>query len=65
MPKINKGFNQAEYVAGYHKEHYKKKTAAFTKEEAEKMEKAAKKAGMTCSAYIKMAVKEKMERDGM
>lgn len=65
MPKINKGFNQAEYIAKHHKEHYKKKTGVFTIEEAERMEDAAKKAGVTCSVYIKMAAKEKMERDGM
>lgn len=63
MPKVNNGFNQAEYVQNYHREHYKKLTAAFTKEEAEQVESAADRAGLTKSAYIKMAVFEKIERE--
>lgn len=63
MPKVNTKFNQAEYVQNYHREHYKKITAAFTKAEAEEVEAAAKRAGLTKSAYIKTAVFEKIERD--
>lgn len=63
MPKINKEFNQAEYVANYQREHYKKITAAFTKEEAAEVEQAAEASGLTRSAYIKQAVAEKIDRD--
>lgn len=63
MPKINNGFNQAEYVQQYHREHYKKITAAFTKEEAERVETAAANAGVSKSQYIKQAVFEKIERE--
>jgi hypothetical protein len=63
MPRITGEFNQAEYNKQYHKEHYKKLTAAFTKEEAEQVEAAAENAGLTKSAYIKAAVFEKIERE--
>ena len=63
MPKINKEFNQAVYVANYHREHYKKITAAFTKAEAGELEQAAEASGLTRSAYIKQAVAEKIDRD--
>lgn len=63
MPKINNGFNKAEYDQAYTKEHYKKITSVFTKAEAEEVEAAAKRAGLTKSAYIKTAVFEKIERD--
>ena len=56
MPKVTKDFDQAAYTKAYHKEHYKKLTAAFTKEEAERVEAAAAAAGMTKSAFIKRAV---------
>ncbi len=61
MPKVNHDFNQAEYTKQYHKEHYKKLTAAFTKEEAQAVEEAANAAGMTKSQFIKTAVFEKIE----
>lgn len=64
MPKVNHGFNKYEYDQAYTREHYKKLTAAFTKAEAERVEAAADKAGLTKSAYIKNAVFEKMEREG-
>lgn len=63
MPKINKEFNQAEYVQQYHREHYKKITAAFTKSEAAKVEAAAANAGISKSTFIKQAVFEKIERE--
>ena len=63
MPRINKEFNQAEYIQQYHKAHYKKITAAFTKKEAESVEAAAAAAGISKSQYIKAAVFEKMERE--
>lgn len=64
MPKLEKQFNQAAYTKAYHKEHYKKITAAFTIEEAEKVDAAAQSAGLSKSAFIKSAVMEKIEKDG-
>lgn len=63
MPKINTGFNKAEYDQAYHKMKYKNLAAAFTKEEAQEVEEAATAAGVSKSQYIKQAVFEKMERD--
>ena len=64
MPKVNKdGFNQAAYVQQYHREHYKKITAAFKLDEAQELERAAEAAGMTKSTYIKRAVMEQISRD--
>ena len=63
MPKVNNNFNQAEYVQKYHREHYKKLTAAFTKEEAARVEEAAASAGVSKSQYIKTATLEKVERE--
>lgn len=63
MPKINNSFNKSEYDQAYHKAKYKNLAAAFTKEEAEKVEAAANNSGMTKSQYIKTAVFEKMERE--
>ena len=63
MPKIEKTFNKTEYDKQYHREHYKKLTAAFTKEEAARVEEAAATAGVSKSQYIKTATLEKVERD--
>ena len=63
MPKITKEFDKAAYDKAFQNEHYKKITAAFTKEEAQQVEAAAEAAGLTRSAYIKQAVREKMERE--
>lgn len=63
MPRVNNGFNKSEYDQAYIREHYKKITSVFTKEEAEQVEAAADRAGLTKSAYIKAAVFEKIERE--
>lgn len=63
MPKVTKEFNKAEYDKQFQREHYKKITAAFTKEEAAKVEAAAAAAGVSKSQYIKQAVFDKMERE--
>lgn len=63
MPKVIKEFDKSEYDKAFQREHYKKLTAAFTKEEAAKVEAAADRAGVTKSAYIKKAVFEKIERE--
>lgn len=62
MPKLTKEFDKAAYDKAFQNEHYKKITAAFTKEEAQEVEAAAARAGLTRSAFIKLAVREKMER---
>lgn len=62
MPKVNTGFNKAEYDQQYHKKNYKNVSVVFKHEEAEQLEEAAAKLGMSKSAYIKEAVKEKIER---
>ena len=63
MPKVNHGFNKSEYDQAYIREHYKKITSVFTKEEAAKVETAAAAAGISKSQYIKQAVLEKIERE--
>lgn len=63
MPKVTKEFDKAAYDKAFQRKHYKKLTAAFTKEEAEQVESAAGRAGLTKSAYIKTAVFEKIERE--
>lgn len=63
MPKVNRDFNKSEYDKAYQREHYKKLTAAFTIEEAKRVEAAATASGMSKSQYIKSAVFEKMERE--
>ena len=63
MPKVTKEFNKAEYDKQFQRERYKKITAAFTKEEAAEVERAAEASGLTRSAYIKQAVFEKIDRD--
>lgn len=64
MPKVTKEFNKAEYDKQFQRKHYKKITAAFTKEEAAEVETAADAAGISKSQYIKAAVFEKMKREG-
>ena len=64
MPKVTKDFDKAAYDKAYHKKHYKQSTVVFTIDEANRVETAAKSAGMTKSAFIKSAVLEKLERDG-
>lgn len=61
MPKVSK-FNKSEYDQAYHKAKYKNLAAAFTKEEAERVEAAAAAAGMTKSAFIKRAVMQEVEK---
>ena len=63
MPKLTKEFDKAAYDKAFQRENYKKITAAFTKEEAQEVEAAAARAGLTRSAFIKEAVREKMERE--
>lgn len=65
MPKVNHKFNKYEYDQAYTREHYKKITSVFTKTEAENVEAAAAAAGISKSQYIKTAVFEKMEGEGM
>lgn len=63
MPKTNNKFNKSEYDQAYHKKNYKNVSIVFKHDEAEQVEEAAKRAGLTKSAYIKAAVFEKMERE--
>ena len=63
MPKINNGFNKAEYDQAYHKKNYKNVSVVFKLGEAEELEQAAEASGLTKSAYIKQAVFEKIDRD--
>lgn len=63
MPKINKGFNQAEYNAEYHKKHYKNISVVLKLDEAAALDEAVKLAGVKRSAYIKSAILEKIERE--
>lgn len=62
MPKVNHDFNKSEYDQEYQRQHYKKLTAAFTKEEAAAVEAAAAAAGISKSQFIKQAVFEKIDR---
>ena len=63
MPKTTKTFDKAAYDLEYQRKHYKKLTGAFTKEEAARVETAARKAELTVSKYIKQAVLKQVEQD--
>lgn len=64
MPKTTKEFDKSKYDKEYQRNHYRKLTAAFTKDEAATVEATAKELGLTKSAFIKAAVQEKIERKG-
>lgn len=63
MPKVNNGFNKAEYDQAYHKKNYKNVSIVFKHEESDILDKAVEASGLTKSAYIKQAVFEKIDRD--
>lgn len=63
MPKTTKPFDKAAYDTEYQRQHYKKLTAPFKKEDAARVEAAAGQAGLSVSKYIQTAVFEKMDRD--
>lgn len=63
MPKLSKEFDQAAYIKEYQRTHYKKMAVVCTIEEGNKIEKAAKAAGMSKSVYMKTAIFEKIERE--
>lgn len=56
MPKLIKEFDKLAYDKRYRREKYKQITVVFTKEEAEKVERAAGTSGMSRSAFIKNSV---------
>lgn len=62
MPKLTKEFDKLAYDRQYRKEKYKQITVVFTKEEAEKVERAAGMCGMSKSAFIKNAVLQDIAR---
>lgn len=63
MPKLSKEFDQAAYTREYQRKHYKKMAVVCTIEEGERVEQAAKKAGLSKSEYMKRAILEKIERE--
>lgn len=63
MPKVTKEFDKAAYDREYHKKNYKNISIVMKLDAAEKLESAAKKAGVTKSAFINVAIDEKIERD--
>lgn len=62
MPKLTKEFDKVAYDREYQRQHYKKLAVVCTIEEGDKIEAAAKAAGLTKSTFIKQAVFEKIER---
>lgn len=63
MPKLSKEFDQAAYTREYQRRHYKKMAVVCTIEEGERVEQAAKNAGLSKSEYMKRAILEKIERE--
>lgn len=63
MPKLSKEFDQAAYTREYQRRHYKKMAVVCTIEEGERVEQAAKNAGLSKSEYMKRAIFEKIERE--
>lgn len=62
MPKTTKTFDKQAYDREFQREHYKKLTGTFTKEEAEQVQAAAAAEGLTVSKYIKVAVFARMNK---
>ena len=63
MPKLTKEFDKKKYDREYQRKHYKKMAVVCTIEEGERIEKAAKAAGLSKSEYMKRAIFEKIERE--
>ena len=58
-----KNFDKKRYDREFQREHYDKMAVVCTIEEGERVEQAAKKAGLSKSEYMKRAILEKIERE--
>ena len=65
MPKVTKDFDKAAYDKQFQKDHYYRLNVVLPKDMRQMIDAAVASSGMSKNAFIKAAIMEKMERDGM